>query len=333
MAVLAACRAHEPASDVPAAAPAPQRTRFDLAPYPEGPLPPTTQLFLVAGGDDIANFAQEVTEQGQLWRESGTNSDSIACYWAKPKPDAFKSDQKQYNALADHLAECRRAEPATVRADLLRTAEHKPSWVYLFVTSHGLPPLLQWQGKTTDRRELADTFSVSTAQLEALDQHSVGLQAGPGPRLHQARRIASEYSHGDAALGDLMLSPQTLAKTLSAFPAETVKIVVLQACFSGGFIGPPDSPLTQVPNIVILTATAPDRPSFGCGAGTVTTHFGGAFNKALARRLGPGVSPLDVPWREVWDDTVFIIDAIEAIDGERPSAPSFYANVGGLVVR
>ncbi len=306
-------------------------TPFDAKPYAEGRLPTSARVFLIAGGDDIANFAQEVVTQRRLWADAGVPDQSMVCYWAKPDVEAWQADRAQYRALQTQLDDCRRAEPATVRADLLAAAKEHPPWVYIFVTSHGLPPLLRWNARTEDRREVAQHFEVSYAELDAVDQHAVGLQAGPGPRLSQARRIITEHRAG-APLGDLMLSPQTLAETLQAFPAATMKIVVLQACFSGGFIGDPEdgelSALTTVPNVVVLTATAHDRPSFGCGAGSVSTYYGGALNKTLARRLDDGVTPDRVPWETVWEDTAFVVDTMESIDGESPSIPRFFSNLG-----
>ncbi|MEM6996680.1 MAG: hypothetical protein AAF721_39615, partial [Myxococcota bacterium] len=331
--LVAACR---PAAPVDAAAPAaPTQTPFDAEPYAEGRLADTTRIFLIAGGDDIANFAQEVVTQRALWTEAGAADESVACYWAKPAPEAWEADRDQYEALAAELSRCRRAEPATVRADLRAAAEQAPPWIYVFITSHGLPPLLQWSARSVDRREVARQFEASYAELDAVDQHAVGLQAGPGPRLSQARRILEERRAG-APMGDLMLSPSTLAETLGAFPEATVKVVVIQACFSGGFIGDTTdkaglSPLTEVPNVVVLTATAHDRPSFGCGAGQLSTYYGGALNKALARHLESGTTPDRLPWETIWEDTAFVVDAMESIDGERPSVPHFFSNLGGSV--
>ena len=330
---MLACRPAAPSASVQQ----PQRTTaFDAKPYSEGRVPRDSNVFLVAGGDDIANFAQEIVTQRQLWAAAGVKNEAIACYWAKPDADAWRADREQYDALQHHLTHCRRAEPATVRADLLRVARTNPPWVYLFVTSHGLPPLLAWHGHTKDQDEIVAEFEVSTAELDAINQPVIALQAGPGPRLSQPRRIITEHRAG-AELGDLMLSPKTLAETLHAFPDETLKIVVLQACFSGGFIGDTGehgtlSPLTAVPNIVILTATAHDRPSFGCGAGSLSTYYGGALNKSLARRLVQDTTPDTVAWETIWEDTAFVVDAMESIDGESPSMPTFFSNVGGTQV-
>lgn len=312
-------------------APEPERTPFDDQPYAEAPIDPGTRVFLVAGGDDIANFAQEIATQRHLWRQAGVPDASMACYWAKPSPAAWRDDQEQYYALQTQVKDCRRAEPATLRRDLLAVAEHEPEFVYLFITAHGLPPLLSWKAGASDHRGVASKFDLGYGDLEVLDQHAIGLQAGPGPRLEQVGALVDAYKDGKNP-ADLMLSPGTLADTLSRFPKQTLKIVVLQACFSGGFIGDKDadalSPLTEVDNVVVLTATAHDRPSFGCGAGSVSTYYGGAINKSLARRLESGRTPADVAWEQVWEDAAFAVDVMESIDGERASVPGFFSNVG-----
>jgi len=45
-------------------------------------------------------------------------------------------------------------------------------------------------------------------------------------------------------------------------------IIVVSACFSGVFL-----PALEAPNRIVLTAAAPDRTSFGCGAADKYTFF------------------------------------------------------------
>jgi hypothetical protein len=122
-----------------------------------------------------------------------------------------------------------------------------------------------------------------------------------------------------------MFSPPTLATALRSFDAATPKFVVIQACFSGGFIGTAEGPsaLHGVEHLTLLTATAHDRPSFGCGAGKDKTYYGGSYNRVLAQYLDNGRSPTDLPWSAMYADIRMIIDAIESIDAERASQPGF----------
>ena len=57
------------------------------------------------------------------------------------------------------------------------------------------------------------------------------------------------------------------------------RVVVVSACYSGGFIN-----ALKDDNTLVITASAPDRTSFGCGNENEWTHFGNAyFNEALLK--------------------------------------------------
>jgi hypothetical protein len=290
------------------------------AAYREGPPPATTKVFLVAGGDDIANFAAEIVEQRRLWRGAGLRDDEIACYWAHPTPRAYDVDRAQYDALRHELASCYRAEPATVLGDLRRAATEKLPWVYLFVTGHGLPPLMRWV--PANARSAARRHRLTAEELARLDHHAIGLQAGPGPTLEQVDRVVMGHRAG-APTSSLMLSPPTLAEALADFDPATPKFVVLQACYSGGFIAGAAGPsaLHDVPNLTLLTATTHDRSSFGCGAGKAKTYYGGSFNRVLTEHLQLDARPPDLAWVAIHDEVRVVIDALESIDAERSSRP------------
>jgi hypothetical protein len=87
-------------------------------------------------------------------------------------------------------------------------------------------------------------------------------------------------SHGSAehelyvALDPLPLDqigPDDLAGVF-AQTAVRNKVVIISACYSGGFIDALRSPQTMV-----ITAARADRPSFGCGTQSTITDFGRAF--------------------------------------------------------
>lgn len=76
------------------------------------------------------------------------------------------------------------------------------------------------------------------------------------------------------ALEDL---PATDLATLLQPLAERDKVVVISACYSGGFIEPLKSP-----NTLVITAARADRVSFGCSEESEFTYFGRAlFAEAL----------------------------------------------------
>ena len=72
------------------------------------------------------------------------------------------------------------------------------------------------------------------------------------------------------------LSPRALRSMLNASGAR-YRVVIISACYSGVFARALADPRT-----LVITAAAPDRPSFGCEDGATWTYFGDAFfNQAL----------------------------------------------------
>ena len=72
------------------------------------------------------------------------------------------------------------------------------------------------------------------------------------------------------------LTPPALRKMLDDAGIKW-RIVVISACYSGGFIEP-----LKDDNTLIMTAAAADRTSFGCGSESDATYFGDAlFQHAL----------------------------------------------------
>ena len=72
-------------------------------------------------------------------------------------------------------------------------------------------------------------------------------------------------------LGLSDLSSDQLAEILSASGIKN-QVVLVSACFSGGFVDP-----LSGPNRLIMTAAAADRTSFGCDNARDWTYFGQAF--------------------------------------------------------
>jgi len=73
------------------------------------------------------------------------------------------------------------------------------------------------------------------------------------------------------------LTPTALSRLLHEAGIKW-RVIVVSACYSGGFIEP-----LKDANSIVITASAPDRTSFGCEAGRDFTYFGQAyFRDALA---------------------------------------------------
>jgi hypothetical protein len=76
----------------------------------------------------------------------------------------------------------------------------------------------------------------------------------------------------------LQLTPTALARMLQDSGVKW-RVIVVSACYAGGFIEP-----LRDDNTLIITAAAADRTSFGCEAGRDFTYFGEAyFREALAK--------------------------------------------------
>ncbi|RXE08863.1 peptidase C13, partial [Xanthomonas perforans] len=86
------------------------------------------------------------------------------------------------------------------------------------------------------------------------------------------------------------------------------RIIVLSACYSGGFI-----PALRSPQTLILTAARADRPSFGCGNTSNATYFGQAW---LIDAMNQSDDPL-----AAFDIAKAAITAREKQEGELPSLP------------
>ncbi len=70
---------------------------------------------------------------------------------------------------------------------------------------------------------------------------------------------------------DETITPGALAGALEASGIRN-RVVVVSACFSGGFL-----PALRSPDALVITAARKDRTSFGCGAASHVTWFGQAW--------------------------------------------------------
>ncbi|MBK6917705.1 MAG: hypothetical protein IPH07_09920 [Deltaproteobacteria bacterium] len=285
--------------------------RIVAAPYTPQSIGPDTRVMLVAGGDDVANFAEEVVRQRKLWRGAGLSENAIACYWAKPKGRALRRDRRQYRRLAPALAGCGEASPAVVLADLAELAQAAPPWLYLYVSGHGVPSLDEAPG----------TWTLPPEERAWLRQPALALDGDPALRVQETAALLDARRSGtpDAAL---LFSPATLRAALARLPDATEKLVVLQGCFSGGFVVGPDA-ITHAHRVTALTAAAADRPSFGCGSGNRTTFWGGALQHELEHRVRFGDTPPALEWHAVHEDVAKRVTRLERALGQQPSRPQF----------
>ena len=98
------------------------------------------------------------------------------------------------------------------------------------------------------------------------------------------------------------------------------RVVVVSACYSGGFIEALKSPRT-----LVITASRDDRQSFGCEHGREYTYFGEAlYRDSLADDL-PGASPAHSPdFQAAFARAVEIVRDKEASENLTPSEPQIW---------
>ncbi|MGA9422096.1 MAG: C13 family peptidase [Rhodanobacteraceae bacterium] len=104
------------------------------------------------------------------------------------------------------------------------------------------------------------------------------------------------------------ITPADLADALHTDPPVHWKIVVVNACYSGGFIDALRSDSTM-----IITSARTDRTSFGCGNDSDITWFGKAF---LVQALNRTTS-----WRGAFDIAKRSIAEWETAAHDEPSEP------------
>ena len=154
--------------------------------------------------------------------------------------------------------------------------------------------------------------SVEPASAKTLLQRIAELPARPGDRC-----LVFLTSHGQRGVGvwlarsNTALSPDELADALSRGCGPAPTVVIVSACYSGGFT----AGRMAKPNRIILTAARSDRPSFGC---QVHRRYN-FFDECLI-----GALPKSTTWRMTFDKSVQCVRQMERALGERPSEPQAY---------
>ena len=154
--------------------------------------------------------------------------------------------------------------------------------------------------------------AVEPALANVLLQRIGTLPARPGDRC-----LIFLTSHGERGAGlwlarsNTAVSPDQLAQALSRGCAAVPTVVVVSACYSGGFA----TGKMAKPNRIVLTAARDDRPSFGCQVHRVYNFFDECLLGAL---------PKSATWRAVADGSRECVHRMERALGERPSEPQAY---------
>ena len=106
------------------------------------------------------------------------------------------------------------------------------------------------------------------------------------------------------------LTPTALARILQDSGIKW-RVIVVSACYSGGYVEP-----LRDDNTVVIAAAAPDRTSFGCEAGREFTYFGQAyFRDALAQTRS---------FTHAFEIAKELVAKQEAAEGLQPSRPQIW---------
>ncbi len=97
------------------------------------------------------------------------------------------------------------------------------------------------------------------------------------------------------------IEPEDLVDAFKTTPAIRWKVIVVNACYSGGFVD-----ALRDDSTMVMTSARADRTSFGCGADSDITYFGRAFlvdalNKTTSLRDAFNLAKQSVATQEIAD--------------------------------
>lgn len=327
----------------------------------EGEINPKTRIFLVSGGYPNANFAQEIVDQKAYWLSQGYSKEQIACYYVPPPTGNFIDgrfvaikdneikDHEQFNKLKRSLEDCFMATSKSLLHHIESLEKENPSSIYIYITGHGTPPLKVLNIKEEPvSPSLNDWVQVKAykkkwKKIISLDQWSntYTLQMGAARKksfdtyyyndqLGMALMFAEENPN---LADDYLLTPRGLSRALNKLPNTTQKHIVLQGCFSGGFILPPQKApgghtLQNVQNLNVLAAARSDRTSFGCDSENQKTNFGEIYFNNLQQQKIKKFDNTD--WKALHKqikEEVLIKEKALKIDSKHFSEPQFFSNI------
>lgn len=284
------------------------------------------KIFLVAGSAEAANFAQEVLDQKTLFLKAGFSEEEIACYYVPPYQEYIDADAEQYGRLAGALADCYLASAKRLHEDLKRAAKGKPDFLYLYFSTHGQEPFNRKVGQRSLDANRRYRFG-RLAAYPTLRQFHLSMDALPDGPANFWEILGALRSGVDPE--DLYLTAPTLTRWLNKYFKNTPKFVVLQACFSGGFLENPESSkkeatLKSLRAVTVLTAARQDRESFGCQEGVTRTVFGEAYLDAWS---AGNPNPLQRDWQALYSQVQKKVKDVENQQGvSPPSLPQFFSN-------
>jgi hypothetical protein len=208
-------------------------------------------------------------------------------------------------------------------------AAGRGSWQVVLAAGDDAQPVFDDATRTLDRRLRAKGVPAANIHRLSASPREIRSGAEPATAPNLLRRIAGLparpgdrclvflTSHGERNAGlwlarsERALHPEELAQALSRGCGQAPTVVIVSACYSGGFA----AGTMARPNRIILTASRRDRPSFGCQVERTYSFFDGCLLGAL---------PQQPNWQGVFAQTRRCVAREERARGETPSDPQAY---------
>jgi hypothetical protein len=301
-----------------------------------GNVSPKAKIFLVAGSNDLVNFAKEVIDQKKFWLKQGYTEEEIACYYIPPSSE---EDNKQYGELFQDLRNCYFADPKILFSHLKTVSQSNPPYIYLYITSRGSIPLAD---------QLRSGLSLKLAKEQKIIEEVAKYPAWGNPYTLQMMGKYNNKFFGvyddyykfiefgpksPQSSEDYLLTPTSLKKHLALLPPSTKKTVVLQGCYTGGFILPAkvsgeEHTLQGLKNINVYTTASAAKTDSGCNSSAYVSIFGESYYTALLK-YAEGKKLPQVNWKDVFSssrDRIKESEEIYSLEEGYRSDPQAYAN-------
>jgi hypothetical protein len=132
-----------------------------------------------------------------------------------------------------------------------------------------------------NRHNLQDALNAIGKQMDTNEDMLFLFMTSHGSSNHRF-----SVNFGPVPLDDL--TPQQVRQALDDAGIRW-RVIIVSSCYSGGFIEP-----LQDPHTLVITAAAPDRKSFGCGATSEFTDFGTAYFKHALKQQRDFIQAFDL---------------------------------------
>lgn len=249
------------------------------------------------------------------WARSGAGAERPAAAWGAGDENAF---YRQPDLLAAELAAVKKGKPGVTEVFFIGMAGHGYQDVFMREVDAVADLMRERFGAdghviklvNNPKTLLTSPIASLTSLQGALRRTAAQMDAG------EDILVLFLTSHGSAdhkfsldlfPMRFKQLDPATLRRALDDSGIRH-RVVVISACYSGGF-----AEKLKDPDTLVITAAAPDRNSFGCSNEAEWTYFGKAyFDQALRETRS---------FTRAFEMATVAIEQREAAEKQTPSKP------------